>query len=316
MKALLRADAAEIAAGGGGLLDRAFIAEHIDRLRQPGGGSGSGDLGRDRARLGTSSPRPRSSRRDLQIGQECHHLLWHGNYPAPPRHVQRSADRQPGLACEATSAGRAPGSMPLRGHSNVQGDRTVGIHRNTLRRISDSRWRMCSVSSRRAQGTQRGGGGEAHLRGQIERRICLGGNLAVAMSDPDTVFPGDEETGAWRSYRDQAQSFASSDRPESILLPCLGRTELDMQAGGRQAVTVEDLDVDGSCLEGGLKPASRTSALGAYDYRGAGKATLPNTKVDWDSMVADYSLIRDKIERFFPTLPTLTIVSPSPADSA
>jgi molybdopterin-dependent oxidoreductase alpha subunit len=86
----------------------------------------------------------------------------------------------------------------------------------------------------------------------------------------------------------------------SIILPCLGRTELDEQETGPQSVTVEDSMSVVHASAGRLKPASTDLKSEPAIVAGIAKATLPNTKVDWDGFVADYNTIRDAIEKVFP----------------
>jgi anaerobic selenocysteine-containing dehydrogenase len=87
---------------------------------------------------------------------------------------------------------------------------------------------------------------------------------------------------------------------QSFLLPCLGRTEIDMQASGPQSVTVEDSMSMVHASRGGLKPASEHLKSEPAIIAAMAMATLPNTKVRWAEMIADYSKIRDGIESVFP----------------
>jgi anaerobic selenocysteine-containing dehydrogenase len=86
----------------------------------------------------------------------------------------------------------------------------------------------------------------------------------------------------------------------TFLLPCLGRTELDMQETGPQSVTVEDSMSMVHASRGTLPPASSLLKSEPAIVAGIAKATLPDTKVDWDHFIADYSRIRDAIEAVFP----------------
>jgi anaerobic selenocysteine-containing dehydrogenase len=86
---------------------------------------------------------------------------------------------------------------------------------------------------------------------------------------------------------------------QSFILPCLGRTELDIQAEGRQAVTVEDSMSMVHASSGGLKPASEHLLSEPAIVAGLAKATLPASKVDWTYLIADYARIRDNIEAVF-----------------
>jgi formate dehydrogenase major subunit len=89
----------------------------------------------------------------------------------------------------------------------------------------------------------------------------------------------------------------------ALILPCLGRTEIDMQAGGPQSITVED---SMSCVHASMgmnKPADPNLKSEIAIVAGIAKATLqPNAAIDWDGLTANYDLIRDKMEAVFPDL--------------
>jgi anaerobic selenocysteine-containing dehydrogenase len=87
---------------------------------------------------------------------------------------------------------------------------------------------------------------------------------------------------------------------QSFILPCLGRTEIDVQAGGRQSITVEDSMSMVHASRGGLKPASEHLRSEPEIIAGIAMATLPHTRVRWADLVADYGKIRDAIEAVFP----------------
>src|SRR5690606_9806491 len=87
---------------------------------------------------------------------------------------------------------------------------------------------------------------------------------------------------------------------QAFLLPCLGRTEVDMQASGPQSVTVEDSMSMVHASEGRLKPASGHLRSEPAIVALLARATLPGSKVDWEGLVADYDRIRDDIEAVFP----------------
>ncbi len=120
------------------------------------------------------------------------------------------------------------------------------------------------------------------------------------MADPEATF------AAFRKLDLSVQICTKLNRTclltakESIVLPCLGRTELDMQAGGPQAVTVEDSMSMVHASRGRLRPVSPICAPSPPIIAGIAKAALPDVAIDWDGMIADYDRIRDKIEAVFP----------------
>jgi molybdopterin-dependent oxidoreductase alpha subunit len=193
------------------------------------------------------------------------------------------------------------GICPLRGHSNVQGDRTVGITEVPKEAFLARLDAAFGIVSPRAHGHDAVAAVAAMRDGNAQGFIGLGGNLAVAMSDPETAY------AAFRKLALNVQIVTKLNRTclltatgESIILPCLGRTEQDVQAGGPQAVTVEDSMSMVHASRGRLKPVSPDLRSEPAIIAGIAKAAMPDTLIDWDGLVADYDRIREKIEQVFP----------------
>jgi molybdopterin-dependent oxidoreductase alpha subunit len=193
------------------------------------------------------------------------------------------------------------GISPLRGHSNVQGDRTVGITERPKPEFLDSLRDVFKFEPPRKDGHSVVEAIAAMRDGAAKAIVCLGGNLAVAASDPVACFE------AFRQLDLAVHITTTLNRTHLLLakttyiLPCLGRTELDMQATGQQSVTVEDSMsmVHASC--GFLAPPSEQVRSEPAIIAGIARATLgARSVVDWDELVGDYALIRDKIEAVFP----------------
>ena len=192
------------------------------------------------------------------------------------------------------------GICPLRGHSNVQGDRTVGItERPTpvmLKRI-EKEFGFTPPSER---GHDAVAAMQAIIDGRSKALICLGGNLPVALSDSSRCY------SAMRNLELSVGISTKLNRShlligrEAFLLPCLGRTEVDIQASGPQAVTVEDSMSMVHASQGKLTPASEYLRSEPAIIAGIAQATLPQSRVRWSDLVADYDRIRDRIEAVFP----------------
>src|SRR5262249_44716493 len=136
--------------------------------------------------------------------------------------------------------------------------------------------------------------------GRSKAILCLGGNLAVAMSDPEAVFAGMRNLDLAVHIATKLNRSHLLLAQESIILPCLGRTERDLQEAGAQSVTVADSMSMVHASRGALPPASDQLRSEPAIIAGLALATLPRTKVDWAWLVADYARIRDKIEAVFP----------------
>jgi anaerobic selenocysteine-containing dehydrogenase len=141
---------------------------------------------------------------------------------------------------------------------------------------------------------------QAMIEGKSKALLCLGGNFAVAMPDHERAFPAMRGLDLSVHVGTKLNRSHLLVAKETFILPCLGRTELDMQETGRQSITVEDSMSMVHASSGKLKPASPLLRSEPAIVAGMAMATLANTKVDWRSLVADYDRIRDLIERTIP----------------
>jgi len=193
------------------------------------------------------------------------------------------------------------GISPVRGHSNVQGQRTVGISEKPELVPLDKLAELFGFEPPREEGMNTVKACEKILSGEVKAFIGLGGNFVRAIPEREKM------EAAWTKLRLTVQIATKLNRSHLIngeiayLLPCLGRSEEDLQASGRQAVTMED---SLSCIHGSLgknKPASGDLKSEVAIVAGMAKATLPpNPKVKWDEWTGDYALIRDLIEQTYP----------------
>lgn len=192
------------------------------------------------------------------------------------------------------------GICPLRGHSNVQGNRTVGITEKPSADFLDRLEAVFHFKPPRGHGHDAVQAMQAMVEGNAKALICLGGNFAVALPDPELCF------AAMKALTLSVHLGTKLNRShllvgrETFLLPVLGRTELDVQAGGPQSVTVEDSMSMVHASAGRLKPASEHLRSEPAIIAGMAKATLIQNEVDWLWMVEDYDRIRNLIELTIP----------------
>jgi molybdopterin-dependent oxidoreductase alpha subunit len=193
------------------------------------------------------------------------------------------------------------GVLPVRGHSNVQGQRTVGITEKPKLVPLDKLKEQYGFEPPREKGLNATEACEGIIKGEVRAMVQLGGNLVRSLPDHGPLVP------AWRNLRLTVQILTKPNRSclvhgaVSYILPCLGRIEMDHQASGLQAVSVEDST---ACIHGsrGLaEPASEHIRSEPWIVAALAKATLPpNPKIDWDGWVADYARIRDAIAETYP----------------
>jgi molybdopterin-dependent oxidoreductase alpha subunit len=193
------------------------------------------------------------------------------------------------------------GACPVRGHSNVQGQRTVGITERPELAPLDKLATQFGFEPPRDKGRNTVEACEGILSGDIRGFVGLGGNFVRAIPDTDRM----EE--AWRRLRLSVQVATKLNRSHLIpgevtyLLPCLSRIERDVQAGGPQTVTMEDSTSVIHPSTGDVAPSSVELLSEISIVAGLAKATLtPNPKADWTAWTADYSRVRDAIAETYP----------------
>jgi molybdopterin-dependent oxidoreductase alpha subunit len=192
------------------------------------------------------------------------------------------------------------GICPLRGHSNVQGDRTVGITEKPSAALLAAIEREFGFKPPAAHGHDAVAALEAIIAGRSKVLISLGGNLVVAMPDPERCQPAMRRLDLAVHVATKLNRSHLLIGREAILLPCLGRTEEDLQVAGPQAVTVEDSMSMVHASRGRLPPASPLLRSEPAIVAGMAHATLPASRIPWLQLVEDYDLIRARIAAVLP----------------
>ena len=193
------------------------------------------------------------------------------------------------------------GPCPVRGHSNVQGDRTMGIWERMSAAFLEKLGREFQFTPPREHGTDTVETIKAMDDGKIGFFFAMGGNFLSAT--PDTEFTAK----ALRKCRVTAHVSTKLNRAHLItgeiglILPCLGRSEIDRQQSVEQFVTVEDSMGIINPSRGRAKPASEHLKSEPAIVAGLAKAALGSrSTVDWNALVENYDRIRDHIERIVP----------------
>ncbi|HEV2693567.1 MAG TPA: FdhF/YdeP family oxidoreductase [Verrucomicrobiae bacterium] len=196
---------------------------------------------------------------------------------------------------------RGAGICPVRGHSNVQGDRTVGIWEKMSPEFLNALGKEFNFSPPEKHGFDTVRTIEAMHQRRVKVFIGLGGNFLAAT--PDTKYTSE----AIRCCRLTVQISTKLNRAhlitgeQALILPCLGRTEKDWQAAGEQFVSVEDTTGVVHMSRGVLRPASEHLRSEPAIIAGIARATLrERTTVDWNQLIANYDAIRQHIEHVVP----------------
>ncbi len=299
LKGIAKALLALEAARGGGVLDRAFIDQHTEGFEafaadleatpwpdiEEASGLGRAQLEEVAVAYAKSNATivtygmgiTQHNRGTANVRLIADLLLMRGNFGKP-----------------------GAGICPLRGHSNVQGNRTVGITEKPSASFLQRLEAVFGFQPPSAHGHDAVKTMEAMIAGTAKALICLGGNFAVALPDSGQCFPAMQQLDLSVHVGTKLNRSHLLVAKETYLFPCLGRTELDVQAGGTQSITVEDSMSMVHASAGRLAPASEHLRSEPAIVAGMALATLPQSKVPWMDLVADYDRIRDLIEQTIP----------------
>lgn len=192
------------------------------------------------------------------------------------------------------------GLCPVRGHSNVQGDRTMGINERPPAFFLDALEKRFQFKVPRENGHNVVEAIHAMLEGRSKVFIGLGGNFAQATPDSPRTFEALRNCDLTVQISTKLNRSHLTHGKEALILPCFGRTDIDIQADGPQAVTVEDSFSMVHASNGQLKPLSRQMRSEPAILAGIANATLGKQPVDWLWLVEDYSRIRDLIADTIP----------------
>ena len=193
------------------------------------------------------------------------------------------------------------GACPVRGHSNVQGDRTMGIYERPSPEFLDRLGAAFGFDPPREHGHDVVAAIKAMHEGSAHVFFAMGGNFHSA--SPDTNYTAE----ALKRCRLTAHVATKLNRShlvtgrQALILPCLGRTEVDIQKSGAQLITVEDSMSVIHASRGGLSPASKHLLSETAITGRLARATLgENSGIDWLAYVENYDRVRDKIQEVVP----------------
>ncbi|HVL77223.1 MAG TPA: FdhF/YdeP family oxidoreductase [Noviherbaspirillum sp.] len=296
IRALFEADAAARADGRASLLDHAFLAGHTtgfdalrDAILQQPWERIEEDSGLTRAQLETAAQVYAQSQ--AVIATWCMGLTQH-EYAIPT--IQMLVN----LMLLRGNVGKpGAGVMPVRGHSNVQGDRTVGITNRPKSAWLDALAREFGFEPPREHGLDAAKTIRGLLDGTVRAFVALGGNFAVAGPDSPRVLASLSRCALTVHIATKLNRTHLYPGKTGLLLPCLGRTEQDVQPTGPQFVSVEDTASMVHASHGRNRPASEMLRSEPWIVAELAHATLGSARIDWRAMAADYDRTRAAIER-------------------
>ncbi|SEL20854.1 oxidoreductase alpha (molybdopterin) subunit [Streptacidiphilus jiangxiensis] len=185
------------------------------------------------------------------------------------------------------------GPSPVRGHSNVQGNRTCGIDHRPATGFLDRLDQVCGIVSPRAHGKDTVATIEAMHRDELKVFVAMGGNFALAAPDTPYTHEGLRRCELTVQVSTKLNRSHLVHGRRALILPCLGRTEKDHQRGGEQSTSVEDSMSMVHLSRGMKRPASPRLLSEPAIVAGMARAALPDSRTPWQWYVEDYDRIRD-----------------------
>ncbi|WP_104168666.1 FdhF/YdeP family oxidoreductase [Arthrobacter sp. SX1312] len=188
------------------------------------------------------------------------------------------------------------GASPIRGHSNVQGDRTMGIWEQMPQTFMDALGKEFNFDPPREHGVDAVESIRRMRDGQVKVLVALGGNLVSAISDTQVAEKAFENTDMTVQISIKLNRSHLITGEEALILPCKGRTEIDRQATGEQFVSVEDTVCAVHPSWGSVEPVSDNLLSEPAIISRLARATIDGKiDADWEGFEKDYDLIREHI---------------------
>ncbi len=189
------------------------------------------------------------------------------------------------------------GFCPVRGHSNVQGDRTVGIWESAPESFLQKMEQGLNITIPKEHGYDVVNAIHAMRKGKVDVFFCMGGNFLSATPDTFATAEGLRNVGLTVQVSTKLNRSHLVTGKEAIILPCLGRTELDVQRSGKQFVTVENSMGVVHRSRGGLQPASTHLRSEPWIVSNLSTHLFEDSPLNWPELTDDYDRIRDLMEQ-------------------
>ncbi|WP_354241377.1 FdhF/YdeP family oxidoreductase [Arthrobacter sp. UYEF20] len=190
------------------------------------------------------------------------------------------------------------GASPIRGHSNVQGDRTMGIWEQMPQSFMEALGEEFGFDPPREHGVDAVETINKMADGGIKAFVALGGNFVGAISDTNAAESAMQNTELSVQISTKLNRSHTVTGAEALILPTMGRTEIDIQESGEQFVSVEDTVCAVHASRGSVEPVSHQLLSEPAIVSRLGKAVVGSRiKADWDGFEKNYDLIRDHISR-------------------
>ncbi|MEU7506484.1 FdhF/YdeP family oxidoreductase [Streptomyces lavendulae] len=283
-----------------GATDEAFIAEHTHGYEELATVARKADW--DETLTATGLTRPEIERAlDMILASRRTIVCWAMGL-TQHKHAVATIREVVNLLLLRGDIGRpGAGVCPVRGHSNVQGDRTMGIFERPAPAFLDALDREFAITSPRAHGFDVVRSIQALRDGEAKVFFAMGGNFVGATPDTDVTEAAVRRASLTVHVSTKLNRSHAVTGRRALILPTLGRTDKDVQASGKQFVTVEDSMGMVHASRGNLAPASPHLLSEPAIVARMARAVLGSaSKTPWEEFERDYAAIRDRIARVVP----------------
>jgi len=284
-KAMLKMLLAKEEANPGTILDQAFINDRTSGYDEMVADLSQYDLDELMARTGIPTKQIKEAV-DLIVKSKKIIICWAMGLTQHKNGVDNIQEVVNLLLMKGSIGKPGAGTCPVRGHSNVQGDRTMGIWEVLTPQFSDKLEQNFTI--------------KAMDEGKAKVFFAMGGNFLSATPDTELTAKALQKCSLTVQVSTKPNRSHLVHGKTAIILPCLGRSEKDEQASGQQFVTVENSMGIVHSSEGHRTPPSDHLLSEPMIVAQLATATLKNTKTDWLDLVSDYDKIRNAIEQTIP----------------
>ncbi|KIF03298.1 hypothetical protein PL81_25015 [Streptomyces sp. RSD-27] len=283
-----------------GATDEAFIREHTHGYEELA--AAAREAGWDETLEATGLTRPEIERALAMVLASKRTIVCWAMGLTQHKHAVATIREVVNLLLLRGNIGRpGAGVCPVRGHSNVQGDRTMGIFERPAPAFLDALDREFGITSPRAHGYDVVRAIEALRDGRAKVFFAMGGNFVGATPDTDVTEAAVRRASLTVHVSTKLNRSHAVTGRRALILPTLGRTDKDVQAAGKQFVTVEDSMGMVHASRGNLAPASpHLLSEPAIVARTARAVLGAASKTPWEDFERDYAVIRDRIARVIP----------------
>lgn len=284
----------------GGATDEAFIREHTHGYEEFA--ATAEEAGWEETLTATGLTRPEIERAlALILASERTIVCWAMGL-TQHKHAVATIREVVNLLLLRGNIGRpGAGVCPVRGHSNVQGDRTMGIFERPAPAFLDALDKEFGITSPRGHGYDVVRSIQAMRDGKAKVLFAMGGNFVGATPDTEVTEAAIRRTALTVHVSTKLNRSHAVTGRRALILPTLGRTDKDVQAGGKQFVTVEDSMGMVHASRGNLAPASPHLLSEPAIVARLARAVLgPASTTPWEDFERDYASIRDRIARVIP----------------